>query len=53
VSETTVIVKALLTEPDPLVAVTVTAKDPMVEGVPEMSPLAELITRPGGSPLAV
>jgi hypothetical protein len=33
-------------------AVTVTVKLPAVVGVPEISPVAESIDRPGGSPVA-
>ena len=41
-------------DPDvPAVAVTVTEKVPTVVGVPVIAPVAALIARPPGSPLAV
>ena len=39
--------------PPPLVALRVTVEAPPVVGIPEMSPVVELIARPAGSPLAL
>lgn len=39
-------------EPVPSVTVTVTADCPVLAGVPEMSPVAALIARPAGRPVA-
>ena len=39
--------------PVPSVAVTVTLDVPAVVGVPEIRPVAELIDRPAGSPVAL
>ena len=38
--------------PVPSFAVTVTVEDPAVVGVPEISPVEELIDRPAGNPVA-
>jgi hypothetical protein len=39
--------------PRPSVTVTLTAKAPKVPGVPAMTPVCALTTKPGGSPLTL
>ena len=49
----TVIVKALVPAPPPLMAPTVTADVAAVVGVPEINPVAVLIVSPAGNPVAL
>ena len=48
----TTIVRVLLPEPLPLLALRPTVKVPACVGVPEIEPLVPLMDRPGGRPLA-
>src|SRR5580658_9601203 len=50
--ERIVMVNVAVVEPEPFVAVIVTVKVPHVVGVPVITPVVELIVRPGGSPVA-
>ena len=49
----TVIVKAFVPVPPPLMAPTVTADVAAVVGVPEINPVAVLTVRPAGNPVAL
>jgi hypothetical protein len=53
VAAATVIVRVLVAEPAALVALKVTVEAAATVGVPEITPLVALITRPAGSPVAL